>query len=182
MRRERWQQIDRLLEAALERDPAEREAFLDQACGSDEALRKEVESLIGYDEQAQSFIERPAVEMAAQMIAGDQARLAAGRKIAHYEIISMLGADGMGEVYLAHDTRLGRKVALKLLPDHFTKEADRLRRFEQEARAASALNHPNIITIHDIGQADQTHYIVTEHIDGQTLRGRMTAARLKPGE
>ena len=80
----------------------------------------------------------------------------------------------MGEVYLAHDTRLGRKVALKLLPDHFTKEADRLRRFEQEARAASALNHPNIITIHDIGQADQTHYIVTEHVDGQTLRGRMS--------
>ncbi|HET8674624.1 MAG TPA: protein kinase [Blastocatellia bacterium] len=98
-----------------------------------------------------------------------------GTVINHYRVLSSLGAGGMGEVYLAEDTRLGRKVALKLLPASFVKNADRLRRFEQEARAASALNHPNIITIHDIGQSDSTHFIATEYIEGETLRARLGA-------
>ena len=90
--------------------------------------------------------------------------------ISHYQIIKKLGAGGMGEVYLAQDTRLDRKVALKLLPEAFTQDQERLRRFTQEARAASALNHPNIITIHDIGQAVSTHFIATEYVEGRTLR------------
>src|SRR5262245_24994223 len=93
--------------------------------------------------------------------------------ISHYRILDKLGAGGMGEVYLAEDTRLRRKVALKLLPEEFTRQADRVRRFEQEACAASALNHPNIITIHEVGQTDGIHFIATEFIDGQTLRQSM---------
>jgi serine/threonine-protein kinase len=103
---------------------------------------------------------------------------AAGTSFSHYRIMSRLGSGGMGEVYLAEDTRLGRKVALKVLPSHFTQEADRLRRFEQEARAASALNHPNIITIFEVGRTGDTNYIVTEFIEGQTLRQRMMSGRL----
>src|SRR5437867_7476848 len=103
--------------------------------------------------------------------------LSANTTISHYRILQALGAGGMGEVYLAEDTRLGRKVALKLLPAQFTKDEDRVRRFEQEARAASALNHPNIITIYDIGRADELHFIATEFIDGHTLRQRMMPTR-----
>src|SRR5438552_13126277 len=104
--------------------------------------------------------------------------LESGAQLGPYQILSSLGAGGMGEVYLAEDNRLGRKVALKLLPAEFTKDADRVRRFEQEARAASALNHPNIITIYDIGQADGIHFIATEFVEGETLRQRMTGERL----
>src|SRR5437588_9878791 len=105
--------------------------------------------------------------------------LAANSLLSPSSILSPLGAGGMGEVYLAEDTRLGRKVALKLLPAQFTQDADRVRRFEQEARAASALNHPNIITIHEIGELDGTHFIVTEFIEGQTLRQPMASAKLE---
>src|ERR1051325_4290967 len=103
---------------------------------------------------------------------------AAGTSISYYRVVSRLGAGGMGEVYLAEDTRLGRKVALKTLPPQFTKESDRLRRFEQEARAASALNHPNIITIFEVGRSNETNFIVTEFIEGQTLRQKMATGRL----
>src|SRR2546422_8800907 len=108
--------------------------------------------------------------------------LPANTNLSHYRIVSPLGAGGMGEVYLAEDTRLGRKVALKLLPEQFTKDADRVRRFEQEARAASALNHPNIITIYDIGQANGVHFIATEFIEGQTLRQQLLSARMQLSE
>src|SRR6476646_8304826 len=102
-----------------------------------------------------------------------------GQTLSHYRIISKIGEGGMGEVYLAEDMRLVRNVALKLLPARFTKDEERVRRFEQEARSASALNHPNIITIHDIGRADELHFIATEFIDGQTLRQRMMPARME---
>ncbi|MGH9937069.1 MAG: serine/threonine-protein kinase, partial [Blastocatellia bacterium] len=106
--------------------------------------------------------------------------IVAGARLEHYEIISPLGAGGMGEVYLAEDTRLGRKVALKLLPKEFTRHAERVRRFEQEARAASATNHPNILTIFEIGEAAGERYIATEFVDGQTLRERLNGERLAP--
>src|SRR5258705_460565 len=110
---------------------------------------------LGYDERAAYFIETPPDDVAAAMLAGEQSQSMPGRTIGHYQILSLLGAGGMGEVYLAEDTRLKRKVALKVLPVYFTADRDRLRRFEQEARAASTLNHPNIITIHEIGEIEE---------------------------
>jgi eukaryotic-like serine/threonine-protein kinase len=180
MNPERWRQIDQLLEAVLEREPDERAAFLAVACAGDESLRLEVESLLRSDEAAESFIEEPVVALAADVIAERQARALAGQSISHYKILSRLGAGGMGEVYLAEDTKLSRKVALKLLPAEFTSDPGRLRRFIQEARATSALNHPNILTVFEIGEAGEAHYIVTEFIDGQTLRERLKGGRLSP--
>jgi len=179
---ERWQQIDQLFHSALERDSGERAAFLAQACNGDESLRQEVESLIGSHEQSESFIEAPASDIAAELLAVSEARLTAGESVAHYQIVSLLGEGGMGEVYLAQDVRLGRQVALKRLPAQFTLDAERVRRFEQEARAASALNHPNIVTIHEIGRSDATHFITTEFIDGETLRQHMARGRMKLDE
>ncbi len=176
---ERWQQIEQLYHSALERKANERAAFLAEACADDEALRREVESLLRCDARAENFIEAPALEVAAQWHAEEQTQSMIGRQISHYQILSLLGAGGMGEVYLAQDTNLRRKVALKLLPAQFTANENRVRRFVQEAQAASALNHPNIITIYEIGQVEGRRLIATEFIDGQTLRQQMTGARLK---
>ena len=144
---ERYQQIDKVFQAALEREPHERAAFLDRACASDPSLRSEVEALIDSYNKAGSFIEAPVFEGAADLVANAQAGSLIGRQLGPYKITAVLGLGGMGEVYLAQDGRLGRKVALKLLPDYFTADEQRLRRFQQEARAESALNDPNIITI-----------------------------------
>ena len=182
MKAERFKQVDQILQAALERDRAERESFLDEACAGDTVLRGEVEALISYDEQTSSFIERPAFEVAAEMMASEQSEIAAGEAIGPYQVTSRLGSGGMGDVYLAHDSRLGRKVALKILPAYFTRDEERLRRFQQEARAASALNHPNIITIFEIGKAESIHFIATEYIIGQTLRKRMSDSRMNLSE
>ncbi len=133
-------------------------------------------------EESDSIIETPVAEAAAQLLTSDEAESLVGQQLAHYEITALLGEGGMGAVYLARDTKLGRKVALKLLPSYFTKDADRLRRFEQEACAASSLNHPNILTIYEIGETDGTHFIATEFIEGETLRERMTGAPMKIGE
>jgi serine/threonine protein kinase/Tol biopolymer transport system component len=173
---ERWRHIERLYHAALERDTGERAAFLAEACDGDEALRGEVESLIRCDTRAERFIESPALEVAAQLCAEDRVQSMTGHQIGPYQILSFLGAGGMGEVHLALDTRLGRKVAIKLLLDEFTTDSERLRRFEQEARAASALNHPNIITVHEIGEIEGRRFIVTEYVEGETLRRRMESA------
>src|SRR5574341_2032236 len=181
----RWKQIEKLYTAALECDAGRRAAFLDQACAGDEALRQEVESLLACQAEAESFIEAPALEVAAQLLAEEQADTTQKQEIGPYRLLAKLGAGGMGEVYLAQDARLGRKVAIKLLPARFTTDAERVRRFAQEARAASALNHPNIITIHEIGEVENTHYIVTEYVEGETLRQRMNAApqlHMKPAE
>jgi eukaryotic-like serine/threonine-protein kinase len=174
MTSERWQQIDQLFHSTLQRESGERAAFLAQACNGDESLRQEVESLIGSHEQSESFIEAPACDIAAELLAEREGRLRTGEFVGHYRIVSLLEEGGMGEVYLAQDVRLGRQVALKRLPAQFTLDAERVHRFEQEARAASALNHPNIITIHEIGRSDATHFITTEFIDGETLRRHMT--------
>src|SRR5438876_1132634 len=185
MKPERWQQIERLYHAALEREPEARAAFLDKACAGDEELRREVEGLLACDDKTASFIDGPALEVAAKALAGDPpaeeqgVRPPVARQIGAYQLLSPLGKGGMGEVHLALDTRLGRKVAVKLLPAEFTTDAGRLRRFAQEARAASALNHPNIITIYEIGEAEGEHYIVTEYVEGETLRLRMESAPQK---
>jgi serine/threonine protein kinase/tetratricopeptide (TPR) repeat protein len=167
---ERWQQVEELFHSALAREPGQWATFLAQACADDESLFKEVESLISFHDQTNSFIEIPAFDLAAELLAKRPSELEVGQQVAHYKVLAPLGAGGMGEVYLAEDTRLGRRIALKLLPAQFTTDAERVRRFEQEARAASALNHPNIVTIHEIGRAESTHFIATEFIDGETLR------------
>ena len=166
---ERWQQIDQLFHAALAREPAERTEFLANQCRDDE-LRREVESLISSLEEDDDFIETPAGDVAAELLGTHRSAFEPGQQIENYRIIRHLGSGGMGEVYLAEDIRLGRNVALKLLPPHFTVNPDRVRRFEREARAASALNHPNIVTIYEIGQSNATHFIATEFVDGKTLR------------
>src|SRR5437773_12423587 len=140
MKPERWQQLDKLFHEALQREPAARPAYLDEACAGDEGLRKEIEALLVAHHKAGSFIESPALEVEAQSLADAQTEsVLVGQTVGHYTIISSIGIGGMGAVYLAQDNVLGRKVALKLLPAYFTKDTDRLRRFEQEARAASAL-------------------------------------------
>ena len=180
---ERWQRVKELFQSALKREPSERAAFLDQACADDEELRNEVESLIGSHEKTGSFIDEPAFETAAQLLVEENLELTPGQRVAHYKILSMLGAGGMGEVYLAQDTKLGREIALKLLPAQFTTDGNRLRRFEQEARVASALNHPNICMIHEIGETEEDrHYIAMEYVDGVTLRQHITEARMQIGE
>jgi len=175
MESERWRRIESLYYAVLERDDTERAAFLAEACAGDDKLRRELESLLEAHEQAEGFLATPAPEIAAREIAEDLGQTMSGRMINHYHVLSLLGVGGMGEVYLAEDTRLGRKVALKLLPQKFTQDRERVVRFQQEARAASALNHPNILTIYDIGEFEGRHFIATEFIDGQTLRMLMNA-------
>ena len=167
---QRWQAVKDLFDAALARPAGERAGFLDRVCAGDEALRREVESLLASDEEAKSFMETPAVAGATESFIETRTHLSVDQKISHYQIASAIGAGGMGAVYLAKDTNLGRNVALKLLPENFTADADRSRRFKQEAQTASALNHPNIITIYEIGQHEHTHFIAMEFIDGVTLR------------
>jgi serine/threonine protein kinase/Tfp pilus assembly protein PilF len=198
MELDRWEQIDRLYHAALERGPDTREAFLDEACAGDEDLRREVAGLLACDIPSDSFIQSPAIEIAARAIAAEplietstnpMGSLIAVSQIGAYQLLEPLGRGGMGEVHLALDTRLGRKVAVKLLPAEFTTDAYRVQRFAREARAVSALNHPNIITVHEIGETatenGSLRYIVTEYVEGETLRQRLRDApqqRMKPSE
>src|SRR5262245_41775404 len=171
-----WERIEWLYHAALDYDANEREAFLASACAEDEALRRKVESLLSCDARAEEFIEAPALKVAAGLPTEEQEPSLIGQRIGPYQILALIGAGGMGEVHLALDTRLGRKVAVKLLLAEFTADAERLRRFEQEARAASALNHPNIITVYEIGEIEGRRFIVTEYVEGETLRQRMARA------
>jgi eukaryotic-like serine/threonine-protein kinase len=179
---ERWQQVKQIFNSAITYRPEERSLFISRACSGDAELRSEVESLIASHEESGSFIDKPAFEAAASWLANEKAELKSGQMIGSYEVISFLSRGGMGEVYLAEDKRLGRKVALKLLPASFTTDEDRLRRFEQEARAASALNHPNIITIYEIREAVGSHIIATEFVEGETLRHRLSRSPLTLSE
>src|SRR5436309_3665003 len=179
---ERWQQVKQIFQSALERNPAERSAFLNQACADDPALRSEVESLISSHDQAGDSIEAMAAEAATEMLADEQPGPILGKHIGHYEVLSPIGRGGMGEVFLAQDTSLGRKVALKLLRSDFTGIEERLRRFQQEARAASALNHPNILTIYEIGHDGSLQFIATEYVEGETLRQHLSGARITVGQ
>jgi len=180
--RDRWREVDQLLEAAIEHEPGERPAFLDKACAGDDSLRREVESLLAAHEQAGSFIEeQPAA--AASLVIDHDARAIIGRTLDHYEIRALLGSGGMGEVYRAKDIRLGRDVALKILPQHLSRSRDSLRRFAREARAASRLNDPHICTVYEIGAHQGRPFIVMELVEGETLsehikRDRFTTENL----
>ncbi len=174
MNGERLKQIEEIYHAAMEIAPAERQAFLDESCGDDDDLRREVESLLAINRTSNNIFNTPPESLAAEMFSNKEntANLA-GKEISHYKVIRLLGAGGMGEVYLAEDTKLRRKIALKLLPPQFETDPERKKRFEKEARAVSALNHPNIITIYEIEEAENISFMATEFIDGQTLRQRI---------
>ncbi|MGI9167842.1 MAG: protein kinase domain-containing protein, partial [Pyrinomonadaceae bacterium] len=173
-----WPQIENLYHRALELPPAERAAYIGLACSGDEELRCEVESLVSSHLAAVAFMEDPVAEQATRLIADEQISSIIGQSVGNYAILSLIDTGGMGEVYLAEDTRLGRQVAVKLLPSCFGVDGERVRRFQQEARAASALNHPNILTIHEVGEANGRQFLATEFIDGITLRQRMGKSRL----
>src|SRR5438132_7275772 len=179
---EHWRQIKILLTSALELAPVERPAFLAEACAGNPALRNQLESLLACHERTDDFIEMPAFEVMADILAEEQQESLVGQTIGRYQILEQLGAGGMGEVYVAQDKHLLRKVALKMLPAFFTRDRERVRRFQQEARAASALNHPNILTIYEIGQMNSHHFIATEFVEGDTLRQRMLRAPMPIGE
>jgi serine/threonine protein kinase len=170
----RLKQIEDLYHKAVELPPAEREAFVNQTCSDDEELRSEVKSLLDIDSSSHSFFDQPPLSFAAEMFQQkDKRPNLAGKQISHYKIIRLLGAGGMGEVYLAEDTKLNRQIALKVLSSHFESDVERIRRFKKEAQAVSALNHPNIITIFSIEETEHGDFIATEYIDGKTLREKI---------
>jgi serine/threonine protein kinase len=168
MEAERWRQIEALFEAAMAQPPEKRAAFLARACPDDAQLRGEVESLLA--QKADSFLESAPVSAIKA--------LSAGAKLGNFEIVELLGRGGMGEVWRAHDVRLKRDVAIKVLPVGLARDPDRIARFEREARAASALNHPNIVSVHDIGCDNGTYWIATELVSGNTLRRMIEAGPL----
>src|SRR5499427_1597263 len=178
MKPERWEKVIDLFQSALERVPEERAAFLDESCHDDEDMRREVESLLTSHERAQNFIEIPAFKVAPELVPSESGRALVGKVIGHYRIESLIGVGGMGEVYLARDERLGRKAALKLLPDSLTTDETELSRFKNEARTASALNHPNILTVYEIGTEGNIQFIATEFIEGVTLRAALASGRM----
>src|SRR5438874_3869603 len=180
MKAERWRKVNDLFQSAVERAPGERAAFLHEACQGDEGLRQEVDSLLTSHERAENFIESPAFEVAPELLTNDRAGALVGELIGHYRIESLIGVGGMGEVYLARDERLGRKVALKLLPKRLTADETQLSRFKTEARSASALNHPNILTVYEIGAEGNRQFIATEFIEGITLRVSIARGRINP--
>jgi eukaryotic-like serine/threonine-protein kinase len=164
---ERWLRVDQLLQLALEREPEQRPALLRELCADDESLLREVESLLSSHEQAGDFLERPTSHAALKI---EYPGSLVGRRIGPYELLSLLGSGGMGEVYRATDTRLKRFVAIKCLSTDSCLDENRLQYFEREARLASALNHPNIVTIYDIGRSEVGPYIAMELVEGKTLR------------
>ena len=176
------QTIEEIFYAALDQEPAQVARFLDSACGGDELLRRKVEALLASRQRAGSFIEKSAVGLAAKIIQNGQADLLVGQTIGHYKISESIGTGGMGEVYLATDVIAGRKAALKLLPMRFTGDAQRLKRFQQEAHAVVALNHPNILTVYEIGEDHSSNYIASELIEGETLRRRLTRGPMQQSE
>jgi serine/threonine protein kinase/DNA-binding beta-propeller fold protein YncE len=178
---DRLQQVESLFHAALARPPGERAAFLDAVCGSDAKLLAQVNTLLAAHERSGDFIDRPAAENAV-WLTQESSRSLIGRRLGSYRVLAPLGKGGMGEVFAAEDTRIGRRVALKLLPAEFTHDEERVRRFEREARAVSLLNHPNIITLHELGRDGDVNFLVTELVEGETMRQRLARGSLQPVE
>ena len=191
MQAERWRRVEQLYHAAMQQEENHRAAFLERSCAGDQDLRVEVESLMAYAQQTGQIIDKPAIGLVAGVLAedlrardcdsSDTARentLQSGTKLGDYEVKSLLGAGGMGEVYRARDSRLGRDVAIKVLPSFLSTDSHRLRRFEQEARAAAALNHPNILAVFQMGTYEGAPYLVSELLQGETLREQIKRGRL----
>lgn len=178
----KWEQVKEIFDKALRLAPDERRRFISNNCGDDEELRREVESLLSSFDDANGFLQKPAVGEVAEKIISINNHPTEGQRISHYEIIKQIGEGGMGEVYLAKDLSLNRKVALKLLAVHITEDKSRVSRFRQEAFAASALNHPNIVTIYEIGKWQDRDFIATEFIEGATLRSLLQKKKLAVGE
>ena len=178
---ERWQKIEQLYHAALTRDQNQRAAFLHEACLGDDALRQEIESLLVHGAETKSFLEAPALA-AAKLFAEHPGQSFIGRQIGSYQIVSLLGTGGMGEVYQAQDTKLRRDVAIKVLPSAFLNDPERLSRFQREARMLASLNHPNIATIHGLEQSDGVNYLVMELVPGETLAERLKTGPMKVEE
>ena len=173
------QEIERLYLAASGLEPVGRAKFLDQAC--DAALRSEVDSLLAADLKRGRFLETPPAQLVADLLTREPGSARPGQRIAAYEIVSLLSVGGMGEVYVTRDTRTRQTAVLKLLRRHLTVDAHAVERFEREARAASALNHPNIITVYEFGTSDAGLFIAMEWVDGQTWRALMKAGSIALG-
>ena len=174
----REDEVERICQAALDRPPVERDQFVLDVCRGDEALRREVASRLAYADAASRFLERPALDIAAQALAGHHT-LIAGQRIGAYVVTGCIGAGGMGEVYRARDSRLNRDVALKFLPDG-GRHADAIDRFRREAHALAALNHPNIATIHGFEEAGDHRALVMEFVEGRTLADVIAGLRTGP--
>jgi serine/threonine protein kinase len=177
---ERWQQITDLFDAASEREPSDRTVFLTKACRGDEELRRELENLLRVHELAGSFLNRPAVQVATEGMAKITEPTLLGQHLGPYQILSLLGVGGMGEVYHAQDVRLKRTVAIKVLPAHLSNDTDLRQRFEREARTVSNLSHPHICPIYDIGQQNGVDFLVMEYLEGETLAQRLERAGRLP--
>ena len=177
-----WAELDRIFAEARELPFAEQAAYLARACGSNAALRSEAESLLSASNLTGEFMARPAIDRLAQSLAGDGLDLQPGRRVGAYTLVRQLGSGGAGEVWRAKDERLGRDVAIKFLLPHLSGDAEKLRRFAEEARAASTLNHPNILIVHDVGEQEGMPYLVAECLEGRSLRGRLQAGPMAVSE